>query len=257
MSNFFNQLRNAFLAGLAVLLPLGLTLWVVVSVASLIDSVLDILPEQVHPEVLLGVPLPGLGILLTFLAVLSVGAAMRYYIGRRAIALLEDVLLRVPLLSGVYQGLKKLFDTLFGSEGMKFRQVVLVEYPRRDAWAIAFLTGEAPWVHAPEEMDGDTPLSIFLPSTPNPTTGFYMVIPARDVRKADMSVEEAFKVIMSAGIVHLDRKVPWGPVDGASVPPPAPELLESVDRLDMTVDAPLDGALAPADDAARDSSDGL
>ena len=237
-----------------MLLPLGLTLWVVVSVASLIDSILDILPEQVHPEVLLGVPLPGLGILLTFLAVLSVGAGMRYYVGRRAVSLLEDVLLRVPLLSGVYQGLKKLFDTLFGSEGMKFRQVVLVEYPRRGSWAIAFLTGEAPWVDAPVEMGGDTPLSIFLPSTPNPTTGFYMVIPARDVRKADMSVEEAFKIIMSAGIVHPDRQVAWAPVDKESVPPPAAEQIVPLAPLEQAVDASLDAFLDTSIDSSLDAS---
>ena len=244
MSNLLNQLRNAFLAGLAVLLPLGLTLWVVVSVAALIDSFLDVLPEQIHPEVLLHIPLPGLGILLTFLSVLAAGAAMQYYLGRRAVALLEEVLLRVPLLSGVYQGLKKLFDTLFGSEGMKFRQVVMVEYPRRDSWAIAFLTGEAPWVDASQEMRDDTPLSIFLPSTPNPTTGFYMVIPARDVRKLDISVEEAFKIIMSAGIVHPDRRVSWRRVDGPSVPPPDPDGSVSAAVLKTSPDVPV----APGDE---------
>ena len=245
MSNLLNQLRNAFLAGLAVLLPLGLTLWVVVSVAALIDSFLDILPEQVHPEVLLRIPLPGLGILLTFLSVLAAGAAMQYYLGRRAVALLEEVLLRVPLLSGVYQGLKKLFDTLFGSEGMTFRQVVMVEYPRRDSWAIAFLTGEAPWVDASQEMRDDTPLSIFLPSTPNPTTGFYMVIPARDVRELDISLEEAFKIIMSAGIVHPDRRVPWRRVDWPSVPSPVPDGPASAEAQETSPDGPMGSGDTP------------
>ncbi|MED5370552.1 MAG: DUF502 domain-containing protein [Myxococcota bacterium] len=237
MSAFLTKLRNTFIAGLAVLFPLGVTIWVVVKVIGLIDSILDILPDGVHPEHLLDMELPGLGVLLACIAVLSVGAAMRYYVGRRVVEFMEDILLRVPLLSGIYQGLKKLFDTLFGEEGMKFRQVVMVEYPRRGAWAIAFLTGEAPWVRAPQEMDGETPLSIFLPSTPNPTTGFYMVIPAKDVRRVDISVEEAFKIIMSAGIVHPDRKVDWRPVELDQLPPPVEPIRDA--GLEETVDLAL------------------
>ena len=158
--------------------------------------------------------LPGLGILVTVVLVTTVGAISRYYIGQRIVTWVEGVLLRVPLLSGVYQGLKKLIDTLFSKEGMKFRQVVMVEYPRRGIWAVAFLTGEeADWLLT-DEFDGDRPVSIFLPTTPNPTSGFYLIAAAKDIRLLDVSVEEAFKLIMSAGIVvpeserRLSRMVP-------------------------------------------------
>ena len=111
----------------------------------------------------------------------------------------------MPLNSGIYQGLKKLVDTLFNKDGMKFRQVVMVEYPRRGIWAVAFLTGEqAEWLIT-NEFGEDQIVSLFLPTTPNPTSGFYLLAPARDVRLLDVSVEEAFKLIMSAGIVTPDE----------------------------------------------------
>ncbi|HJN75220.1 MAG TPA: DUF502 domain-containing protein [Myxococcota bacterium] len=213
MSNFFQSLRNAFLAGLAVLIPAGVTLWALVTVTSVVDSVLDVLPPAVHPEVVLGryldmpdgvFPLPGLGISVALIIVLSVGTATRFYAGRKLVEFLEAIVFRVPLLSGVYQGLKKLVDTFTG-ESMRFRQVVMIEYPRRGAWAIAFLTGEAGYLDAARDFGQDQPVSVFLPTTPNPTSGFYLVLPRRDVRRLDISVEEAFKLIMSAGIVQPDE----------------------------------------------------
>jgi uncharacterized membrane protein len=205
LSELWSQLKNALLAGLAVVLPLGITVWVVVSFAALVDSNLDLLPSTVNPETLLKTELPGLGILITVVLVTAVGAVSRYYIGQRIVDWIDGVLLRVPLLSGIYQGLKKLVDTLFSKEGMKFRQVVMVEYPRRGIWAVAFLTGEqADWLIT-TEFDGTSPVSLFLPTTPNPTSGFYLLAPAKDVRLLDVTVEEAFKLIMSAGIVFPEE----------------------------------------------------
>lgn len=231
MSNFLNYLRNTFLAGLAVLIPAGVTFWVVITVAGLVDSVLDILPPQVHPEHLLKVPLPGLGILISVVVVIGVGAATRFYVGQRLFEFFEWVLSKVPVLSGVYQGLKKLVDTLFGGDTMRFQQVVMVEYPRRGAWAIAFLTGDAQFLETGREFDDDQPVSIFLPTTPNPTSGFYLVLPARDVRRLDISVEEAFKIIMSAGIVMPDQSRRLRGLDelGPMIPPPSTLPEETVD----------------------------
>lgn len=221
MSNFLQGVRNTFLAGLAILIPAGVTLWALVTVAALVDSVLDILPLAVHPEVVLGTylgmpdsvfPLPGLGIFIAICIVLAVGTGMRFYAGRKLVEFLEGIVSRVPLLSGVYQGLKKLVDTFTG-ESMRFRQVVMVEYPRRGSWAIAFLTGEATYLDQGREFEHDQPVSVFLPTTPNPTSGFYLVLPRRDVRRLDISVEEAFKLIMSAGIVMPDALHKLRPVD--------------------------------------------
>jgi len=205
LSECWSQLKNALLAGLAVVLPLGITVWVVISFAAFVDSNLDLLPPAINPEVLLKRELPGLGILITVALVTAIGAISKYYVGQRLVGYVEGVLLRLPLLSGIYQGLKKLVDTLFSKEGMKFRQVVMVEYPRRGIWAVAFLTGEqAEWLIT-NEFGDDQIVSLFLPTTPNPTSGFYLLAPARDVRLLDVSVEEAFKLIMSAGIVTPDE----------------------------------------------------
>lgn len=205
LAECWSQVKNALLAGLAVVLPLGITVWVVISFASFVDSNLDLLPPSINPEVLLDRELPGLGILITVVLVTAVGAISKYYVGQRLVGYVEGVLLRLPLLSGIYQGLKKLVDTLFSKDGMKFRQVVMVEYPRRGIWAVAFLTGEqAEWLIT-NEFGDDQIVSLFLPTTPNPTSGFYLLAPARDVRLLDVSVEEAFKLIMSAGIVTPDE----------------------------------------------------
>jgi uncharacterized membrane protein len=242
VNRFFQELRNTFLAGLAVLIPAGVTFWVVVSFAQVVDGVLDLLPLQVHPEVVLGaylnkerVPLPGLGILIAIVFVMTAGLAMRAYTGRKLYAWFEAILLKVPVFSGIYQGLKKLVDTIFGSDSMRFRQVVMVEYPRRGAWAIAFLTGDALYLETGREFEQDQPVSIFLPTTPNPTSGFYLVLPARDVRRLDISVEEAFKIIMSAGIVVPDAPRRLRGLD--ELPPPPSDPPDS--RLDETLDAEL------------------
>lgn len=243
MSNFLQGLRNTFLAGLAILIPAGVTLWALITVASIVDSVLDILPPSVHPEVLLGTylhspdglfPLPGLGIFIALVLVMAVGTATRFYAGRKLVEFLEAIVSRVPLLSGVYQGLKKLVDTLTG-ESMRFRQVVMVEYPRRGSWAIAFLTGEAQYLDSGREFEHDQPVSVFLPTTPNPTSGFYLVLPRRDVRRLDISVEEAFKLIMSAGIVMPEEQ----------------KKLRSVDELKVADDVVADDDVADDDEAAK------
>jgi uncharacterized membrane protein len=146
----------------------------------------------------LGFPLPGLGVLVAAILVLFTGLTMRYYAGQKVVAWFELLLGRVPVLSGVYQGLKQLMNTLFTSRGQHFRQVVLMEYPRRGIYCLAFVTNEDQFVR----LENDERLiSIFLPTTPNPTSGFYLLIPAKDLLKLDMSSEEAFKLIMSAGIV--------------------------------------------------------
>ncbi|MCB9762889.1 MAG: DUF502 domain-containing protein [Alphaproteobacteria bacterium] len=203
MKQGFAGLKRAFITGLLVVLPLGITLWVLIRVASFMDGMLDVLPAWAHPEMLLGVRLPGLGILLTLVLVLSVGAGMRYYAISSVVEAYERLLAKVPVASGIYQGFKQLFNTLFSQQGMHFRQVVLVEYPRRGAWAIAFVTGDVGFLTS-GSVAPDALVSVFLPTTPNPTSGFYLVVPAADLRGLDVTVEEAFKLIMSAGIVQPD-----------------------------------------------------
>tara|TARA_B100000575_G_scaffold294109_1_gene308044 strand:+ start:1020 stop:1697 length:678 start_codon:yes stop_codon:yes gene_type:complete len=200
---FGARFRSDLLAGTLVLAPLGVTIWVFTIVVRFADGLIRVMPDAWRPETYLGYPIPGLGILLSIMLVALTGLFMRYYAGQRVVEWYEHVLGRVPLLSGIYQGFKQLVDTLFSSRGQHFRQVVLVEYPRKGIFCLAFVTNEDPFLDV--ERADNRLISVFLPTTPNPTSGFYLLIPATDLRKVDMTSEEAFKLIMSAGIVTPER----------------------------------------------------
>ena len=187
------------LAGLLVLAPLALTAWLFFKLVNLADGLIRLLPAAARPETYLGFPIPGLGVIVALILVLLTGFTMRYYAGQKVVAWYEMALGRVPLLSGIYQGLKQLMNTLFRKGGHHFRQVVVVEYPRKGIYCLAFVTNEEPFICI--EGGDERLISIFLPTTPNPTSGFYLLVPATDLRKIDMSSEDAFKLIMSAGIV--------------------------------------------------------
>jgi uncharacterized membrane protein len=206
--------RGAFLAGILIVVPLGATIWVLTFVMGLLESTVRLLPDSVQPEALVGQPIPGLGILLTVTTVLFAGALARSLVGRRVIAFYESMLAQVPVVSSVYQGVKQLTEALFSGQEGQFRQVVLVEWPRRGVYAIAFHTGEA-FLTVDEESDGM--VNVFLPTTPNPTSGFYLMLPRDEIRPLDLTVEQAFKLIMSAGIVAPERSATATPALEADV----------------------------------------
>jgi uncharacterized membrane protein len=193
------KLRADLLAGILVLAPIAITTWVFFVLVGLADGMIRVLPAAARPETYLGFPIPGLGIVLTLVLVAITGLTMRYYAGQKVVEWYESVLARVPLLSGVYQGFKQLVNTLFSQRGQHFRQVVLVEYPRKGIYCFAFVTNEDTFLKV--EGNVDRLISVFLPTTPNPTSGFYLLVPAQDLLKVDITTEEAFKLIMSAGIV--------------------------------------------------------
>jgi len=194
---WYQGLRSAFLAGILLGVPALVTIWVLITLVSFLEGAVKLLPKAIQPENLLGFPIPGLGILLALSTILLLGLATRSYVGSRMITLYERLLARVPILSSIYQGIKQLMEAVFASGKGHFQQVVLVEYPRRKAYALAFLTGDA----FLQGADGTRMVNVFLPTTPNPTSGFYLLLPEKDVINLDISVEEAFKLIMSAGIV--------------------------------------------------------
>ena len=180
--------------------PLGVTVWVLFALIQFADGLIEILPEWAQPSTYLGFPIPGLGVLLAGCILGAVGFATRYYAGRRIVEFYESLLGRVPLMSGIYQGVKQLFDTVFSQKGRQFRQVVVIEYPRQGLYCLAFLTNEREFLALGGAAEGPL-VGVFLPTTPNPTSGFYLMVPTRDVLAVDLTVEEAFKLIMSAGII--------------------------------------------------------
>lgn len=195
-----SHFRLSFIAGLLVIGPLSLTGWILLKLFVFFDGAIKILPMAWQPETLFGRDIPGLGIVLSLVFVYLCGVGTRAYAGRQLVSFFEGVLDRVPVINTVYQSIKQLMSTLFSEQATHFRDVVLVEYPRKGIYCFAFLTNDSQYL----EVSGQTLLSIFLPSTPNPTTGFYLLLPSQDVWNVDLTVEEAFKLIMSAGIVTPD-----------------------------------------------------
>ena len=191
-----SNIQRSLIAGTLVLAPLGLTIWVFISLVGLADRIILLLPKSIQPENVLGFPIPGLGILLTLIVLVLVGMGTRYYAGRRIVDLYEGILKQLPIVSSLYSGLKQLLQTIFSRKKSQFSQAVLVEYPRKGIYSIAFVTNtQSPIANRPELV------SLFLPTTPNPTSGFFLMVARDTVSPLNMTIEEAFKMIMSAGLV--------------------------------------------------------
>jgi uncharacterized membrane protein len=157
------------------------------------------LPEVLHPRNLVGFSIPGVGAILTLAMILLTGLLAANFIGQKLVGWWDKLLSRIPVVNSVYKAVKQVSDTLFAPNGNAFRKAVLVQYPRQDAWTIAFLTG-APGGDIRNHLEGDY-ISIYVPTTPNPTSGFFLMMPRRDVVELDMTVDEALKYIISMGVV--------------------------------------------------------
>ena len=209
------RLRRWLVAGLLLWVPLGVTFLVVKLLVDLADQVLLLLPIQYRPENLLGFNIPGLGVALTVLPVIATGMIFANLFGRRLVRLWEDILARIPLVRSIYSSVKQITETLFSSQGKSFKKVVLVEYPRRELWTLAFVTGDTAQ-QLIDIVDRDL-VSIYVPTTPNPTSGFFLMVPREDVVELDISVEAGLKLILSTGVVIPDD------LNQLSIPGQAPD----------------------------------
>jgi uncharacterized membrane protein len=202
-------LRRYLVAGLLVWVPLGITILVVRLLVNWLDNSLLLLPEQYQPENLLGFSVPGLGVVLSILIVFVTGILVANLFGRSLVGLWERLLARIPLVRSVYSGAKQLAETMFSDNGQSFRKVLLVEFPRQGMWTLAFLTGtdkgEA------QKKTGQDVINVYVPTTPNPTGGYFVMVPREDVIELDMSVDDGLKMLMSMGaVVPGVVKVPSG-----------------------------------------------
>ena len=203
--HFKQDLKNDLIAGLLVAIPLATTIWLSINVATWVVNFLTRIPKQINPfdglhPVLVYVLNLLVGLTAPLLAILLIGLMARNIAGKWLLDIGERLLQAIPLAGAVYKTLKQLLETLLKDSGNKFRRVVLVEYPRRGIWALAFVTGTIDG-----EIQSQMPqgmLNLFIPTTPNPTTGWYAVVPEQDVLDLAMSIEDAFKVIISGGIVN-------------------------------------------------------
>ncbi|MGE6493870.1 DUF502 domain-containing protein [Cupriavidus metallidurans] len=224
-----SALKTWFLTGLLVLVPLGITLWVLNAVISTMDQSMALLPLAWQPENLFGLRIPGLGAILTLLFILVVGVLAHNFIGQRLVKWWEALLRHIPVVGPIYTSVKQVSDTLLSSSGNAFRKALLVQYPREGSWTIAFLTGR-PGGDVQNHLQGDY-VSVYVPTTPNPTSGFFLMMPRADTIELDMTVDAALKYIVSMGVVapaDLPRK------SGADT-------------------RPTHGAAADADDAVADT----
>ncbi|MEN9868433.1 MAG: hypothetical protein RL748_4023 [Pseudomonadota bacterium] len=201
-----NVIRKYFISGLLVLVPLIITLWVLNLIIGTLDQSLLLLPPQWRPEKLLGYHVPVLGTILTLLIVLVTGLLTRNFVGDYVVEKWEKVLNHIPLVNSLYSSVKQVSETLFSSSGNAFRKAVLVPYPHQRAWTIAFLTG-VPGGDVKNHLPGDY-VSVYVPTTPNPTSGFFLMFRREDVVELDMSVDVALKYIVSMGVVAPDFPPP-------------------------------------------------
>jgi len=195
-----HTLRRYFVAGLLVWIPLGITLWVLKLLVDLMDQSLLLLPERLRSEALFGFHVPGLGIILTLLIVISTGALAANFFGRQLLALGHDLLTRIPIVRSIYGGVKQISDTLFSPEGKAFRRAVLVRYPHQGAWTVALVTGNPE--HEVADILGREQVSVFVPTTPNITAGFFLIVPRSETIELDMTVDAALKYIISMGVAE-------------------------------------------------------
>ncbi len=192
-------MRKYFITGLLILVPLVMTLWVLYFFIGTLDQTLLLLPQHWRPESLIGFYIPGLGVILTLLIIFLTGLLTQNFIGNYVVRAWESLLQRIPIVNSLYSSIKQISDTLFSSSGNAFRQAVLIQYPREGSWTIGFLTG-VPGGDVKNHLSGDY-VSLYVPTTPNPTSGFFLMMPRRDVIELDMSVDVALKYIVSMGVV--------------------------------------------------------
>ena len=194
------KIRKYLVAGLLLWLPIVATIFVVRFAINVIDRSLLLIPPPYRPENLFGFEIPGLGVILTLILLFFTGLIAANFFGKKLIGAWESILSRIPLVRSIYGAVKQITASLFADASQSFREVVLVEYPRRGLWMLAFVTGDTPDTF--QKKVGQKLMNIYVPTTPNPTSGFYLMVPPEDVKRLDIPVEVGLKMILSAGVVN-------------------------------------------------------
>ena len=200
-SAFLTALRRYFISGLLVWIPIVVTIFVISFILNLLDSSLLLLPQHMQPDYLLGYKVPGLGVVITLAVIFITGFLAANFFGKRLVRLWDRLINRIPLVRSLYGGVKQMMETVLSPSGHSFRKVILVEYPRPGLWSIAFQTG----VGSPEIqqcLGGEEIVTLFIPTTPNPTSGFLMYAKKKEVIELKMPVDQALKFVISLGVVQ-------------------------------------------------------
>ena len=201
--------RASFLTGIVVILPIALTIWLIWTLMGWVDSVvLPLVPADLRPEKYIGINLRGVGVIIFLLFTIVVGWVAKGLIGKSLLRVGESMVERMPVVRTIYSGVKQIAETVFAQTERSFEKACLIQYPRKGIWAIAFISTATKGEVLAKAETGSTMLSVFLPTTPNPTSGFLLFLPREDVIELDMSVEDAAKLIISAGLVYPGEAPP-------------------------------------------------
>lgn len=209
------SIRGYLITGLLIWVPLVITLWVLSVIVGTMDQTLSLLPAQWHPHALLGRDIPGLGVVLTLVVILLTGLLTRNFLGQRLVVVWEAAVGRIPIVRSIYSSVKQVSDTVLSPTGQAFRKALLVQYPRTGSWTIAFQTGTP--AEEVRRLVGEEMVSVYVPTTPNPTSGFFLMMPRVDVIELEMSVDAALKYVVSMGVV-----APYGVAAVEKAPPRHP-----------------------------------
>jgi uncharacterized membrane protein len=212
------MLRKYLVAGLLIWLPLAITLWVLDFIVTTMDRTLMVLPASLHPDQVLGVHVPGLGLVMSVIILLVTGALAANIIGARMFSWWEAVLVKIPIVRPIYSSVKQVSDTLFASKGQSFRKVVLIEFPNRGQWTFGFIVG-APGAAIERETAGDL-ITVYVPTAPNPTSGYVLLVRPAEVKELDVTVDDALKFHLSMGVVAPAARAPRSALttEGPGVP---------------------------------------
>jgi uncharacterized membrane protein len=210
-------LKSVFLTGLLVIVPLAVTLWVLGLIIGTMDQTLLLLPASWQPEKLFGFHLPGIGALLTLAFIFAVGLFTQNFVGQKLVTWWDAIVRHIPVVGPLYTSVKQVSDTLLSSSGNAFRKALLIEYPRRGSYTIAFLTG-TPGGDVVNYLKQEH-VSVYVPTTPNPTSGFFLMVPKSEVIELDMTVDAALKYIVSMGVVAPVAPTPVEPLRRPVEPP--------------------------------------
>lgn len=200
-----NILRKYLVAGLLVWLPLAATVFIIKLVVDILDLTILLLPVEYQPESLLGFSVPGLGVILAVSILIITGILAANLLGRQLVSLWEGLLSRIPLVRTIYNSIKQITTTILTSDGKSFRKVVMIEYPRKETWSMGFLSNEQLAIDS-KHINTDM-VAVFVPTTPNPTSGYIIMLPKQDVIELDLSIEDGFKFIISMGVIVPNRPI--------------------------------------------------
>ncbi|MFA6409315.1 MAG: DUF502 domain-containing protein [Gammaproteobacteria bacterium] len=200
-----NRIKNYLIAGCLVLAPLWVTVSLISYLIEKFDNIMALVPAAYRPETFIGFRIPGLGLLVVLIIVFFTGMLVTNFIGKYLVGLGEALLAKIPLVRSIYASVQQILSTMFKPSGQSFRKVVMIEYPRKGAWTMAFQTGSG----MPEinENTGEEMLTVFVPTTPNPTGGYLLFVPKKDVKELSISVDAALKFIISLGVILPKKSV--------------------------------------------------